>query len=173
MIKLNTQFIIEHMDELIHLEDYLPFSLVQYDKHHEREDFLKSKQLLTTMQEMDNLIRQKCEHAEDSDKAYDSVLIEWLDCHPEFEGIIAKESITDYLNMKNSDEFNGAFIDLLYDVELPSEKDDVDWSRFDYNHDKISIKDDSGIKYPNFKKKQEIFHEYGATLLACYLSYLV
>ena len=166
MIKLNTQFIIDHMDGLIQLEDYLPFSLVQYDKHHEREDFLKSKQLLTTMQEMDTLIRQKCEHSEDTDKAHDSVLIEWLDCHPEFEGIIANESITDYQNMKNSDEFTGAFINLLYDVKLPSEK--KEWAP-----SKEGLRDDSSIQLPNFKKKDEIFDKYGATLLACYLSYLV
>ncbi|WP_407454808.1 hypothetical protein [Methanobrevibacter sp.] len=152
------------MDELIQLEDYLPFSLVQYDKHHEREDFLKSKQLLTTIQEMDNLIRQKCEHAEDSDKAYDSVLLEWLDLHPEFEGIIAKESLADYQNMKNSDELID-FNDLL-DVQLPSEK--KEWTP-----PKEGLRDDSSIQLPNFKKMDEIFDEYGATLLACYLSYLV
>lgn len=173
MIKLNTHFIIEHMNELIQLEDYIPFSIVQYDKHHEREDFLKSKQLLTTIQEMGALIRQKCEHSEDPEKAYDSILIEWLDCHPEFEGIIDYESVVDYQIMKNSDEFTGAFIDLLYDVELPSEKEEIDFSRFDYNHDKITIKDDYSIKYPKFEKKNKIFDEYGATLLACYLSYLV
>ena len=118
------------------------------------------------MQEMDTLIRQKCEHAEDSDKAYDIVLIEWLDCHPEFEGIIANESIADYLHMKNSDEFNGAFIDLLYDVELPSEK--KEWTP-----PKEGLRDDSSIQLPNFKEKDKIHDAFGLTLLACYLSYLV
>ena len=169
MIQLNTQFIIEHMDELIKLEDYLPFSLVQWDKHHEREEFLKSKNLLTTMQEMDKLIRQKCEHYENPEKAHDSVLIEWLDLHPEFEGIIANESITDYQNMKANNEFLG-FTQLLYFVELPSEKKEWTPPKLDDNY---SLRDDSNIQLPNFKKKDEIFDEYGATLLACYLSFLV
>ena len=112
MIKLNNQFIIEHIEELIQLEDYIPFSLVQWDKQHERDDFLKSKQVLITMQEMDILIKQKCEHSEDPEKAHDSVIIEWIDLHPEFEGIIAKESVVDYQNMKNNNDFI-SFIDLI------------------------------------------------------------
>lgn len=164
MIKLNNQFIIEHIDELIQLEDYIPFSLVQWDKHHERDDFLKSKQLLTTMQEMDTLIRQKCEHSEDPEKAHDSVIIEWIDLHPEFEGIISYDSIVDYHNMKNSNDFIN-FNELL-DVELPSEK--KEWIP-----PKEGLRDDSSIQLPNFKKMDEIFDEYGATLLACYLSYMV
>lgn len=165
MIQLNTLFIAEHLDELIQLEDYLPFSLVQWDKHHERENFLKSKNLLTTIQEMDKLINQKCKYYKDPEKAYDSIIIEWLNIHPEFEDIIAKESLEYYQNMINNNEFLG-FTKLLYFVELPSEK--KEWSP-----PKKSLRDDSNIQLPNFKKKNEIFDEYGATLLACYLSYLV
>ena len=172
MIKVNTIFIREHIDELIQLEDYVPISFVEFDKQHERDDFLRSKNLLTTLYEMNELIRQKSNHYEDPVKAYNSVLIEWLDCHPEFEGIISKESVVDYQNMKNNNDFI-SFIDLLYDVGLPSEKEEIDFSRFDYNHDKISIKDDSGIKYPNFKEMGEILDKYQDTLLGDYLAYLV
>ena len=164
-LRLNNFFIGEHIDELIQLEDYLPFSLVQWDKQYERDDFLKSKNLLTTLQEMDELLRQKCEHYEDSEEAYDSILIEWIDCHPEFEGILTPESFENHQKMKE-DENSLHFLDLLYDVELPSEK--KEWIP-----PKESIRDDSSIQLPDFEKKKEIFDEYGATLLACYLSYLV
>ena len=171
ILKLDSHFIIEHMDELIKLEDYVPFPFIEFDKQNERDDFLKSKNLLQDIREMDQLVRQKCEYYGDTDKAVNSVLIEWLDCHPEFEGIIAAESVMDYQNMKQNNDFG--FVDLLYDVELPSEKEGVDWSRFDYDYNKISIKDDYGIKYPDFEKKSKIFDDYGSTLLACFLSYLV
>lgn len=163
LLKLNTRFIEEHIDELIQLVDYVPISFKDYNHGYERDKFLKSKNLLITMQEMDELIRQKCNHYEDPVKAYNSVLIEWLDCHPEFENIIAAESIDEYRkNTKNFIEF----IDLLYDVKLPFEK--KEWTP-----SKEGIRDDSIIQLPNFKKKNEIFDEYGATLLSCYLSYLV
>lgn len=74
--KLNNFFIISHMEELIHLEDYLPFSLVEFDKQRERDDFLRSKNLLNTLQEMDELINQKCKHSSNPSKAWNSVLIE-------------------------------------------------------------------------------------------------
>lgn len=172
MLQLSGFFIAEHVDELVKLEDYVPISFTEYAKGHERVEFLRSKNLLSTMHEMDELVRQKCNHYEDSVKAYDSVLIEWLSCHPEFEGIIAAESIVDYANMKNSNSFI-SFLDLLYDVELPSEKEEIDFSKFDYDHDRINIKDDSRIKYPNFKQMSHFLDDYPNTLLADYLAYLV
>ena len=72
--------------------DYVPFSFVDYNAQEERDDFLKSKNLLATMQEMGQLITVKCEYYENPVNVYNSVLIEWLDCHPEFEGVIAEES---------------------------------------------------------------------------------
>ena len=172
ILKLDSHFIIEHIDELIKLEDYVPFTFVEFDKQNERDDFLKSKNLLQDIQEMDQLVRQKCEHYEDTEKAVNSVLIEWLNEHPEFESIIAKESVVDYQNMKMDNEYI-EFIDLLYDVELPSENEEVDFSKFDYDHEKVSIKDDSSIKYPNFKEMAQFLDEYPNTLLADYLAYLV
>ena len=93
-------------------------------------------------------------------QAYNSILIEWLDCHPEFEGIISKESFVEYQNMKKSNDFID-FIDLLYDIKLSYEKD------------KFVVGDTSSIRYPDFNKKRECFDKYPNTLLSCYLSYLV
>ena len=161
------QFIIEHMDELIHLEDYVPISFIVYDKHHERDDFLRSKNLLSTMREMDQLLDAKCKHSKNPINAYDSIIIEWLGCHPEFEGIIAAESFVDYQNMKNNNDYVD-LIDLFYDVKLPSER-----RGWEPPKKGIHIRDDSTIQLPNFKKVDEIYDKYGASLLACYLSYLV
>lgn len=172
MLNVNGLFIAEHIDELITLEDYAPISFIKYDKHNEREEFLRSKNLLNTMHEMDELVRQKCEHAEDSVKAYDSVLIEWLDCHPEFEGILTKESFIEYQNMKNNKDYID-FNDLLDFVELPSENMNEITNKFDGIDESLSIKDDSNIKYPNFNEMKKCFDKYPNTLLACYLSYLV
>lgn len=166
ILKLDSHFIIEHMDELIKLEDYVPFPFIEFDKQNERDDFLKSKNLLNDIQEMDQLVRQKCEHYEDTEKAVNSVLIEWLDCHPEFEGIIASESVGDYQNMKQNNEFM-SFIDLLYDVELSSEKKEWEPPKNDFR------RDDSSIQLPNFKEMDKIHDTFGLTLLADYLSYLV
>ena len=168
MLMLNGLFISEHIDELVELEDYVPVSFVQYDKQHERDDFLKSKNLLKTIQNMNDLVRQKCNHYEDSVKAFNSLLIEWLDVHPEFEGIIAKESFDDYRNMKNNNEFI-SFVDLLY-VKLPSEG--ISEKRRRYSEDMI-IKDDFSMKLPNFNGMQEAYDKYPHTLLASYLAYLV
>ena len=74
--------------------------------------------------------------------------------------------------MKTSNSFI-SFLDLLYDVELPSEKEEIDFSKFDYDHDRINIKDDSRIKYPNFKQMSHFLDDYPNTLLADYLAYLV
>ena len=90
ILEINYQFILDHIQELINLEDWVPVSFVNYDMHHERDEFLNSKNLLTSMQEMNELVHQKCNYAEDSVKAYNSVLIEWLNCHPEFEGILSR-----------------------------------------------------------------------------------
>lgn len=165
--RLNNFFIIDHLDDLIELEDYVPFSFVEYGAQDKRDDFLRSKNLLGTMQEIDQLITAKCEYYEDTAKAWNSLIIEWLDCHPEFEGIIAEESLTDYQNMKINNDFLN-FTTFLYFVELPSEK--KVWIPSKGN---TSLRDDSSIQLPNFKEKDDIFEKYGASLLSCYLSYLV
>lgn len=172
ILKLDSHFIIEHMDELIKLEDYVPFPFIEFDKQNERDDFLKSKNLLNDIQEMAQIIRQKCEHYEDTEKAVNSVLIEWLDCHPEFEGIIASESVDDYQNMKNNNDYVD-FNDLLDFVEIPSENLSEEINKFEGIDEFISVKDDSNIKYPNFNEMKKCFDKYPNTLLACYLAYLV
>ena len=148
--ELNHQFIEDHIEELITLEDYVPFSFADYGVQDKRDEFLKSKKLLTTIQEMDALIKQKCEYYDDSIKAYNSVLIEWLDCHEKFEYIIDKNSFAEYQNMKNKKDF----IDFL-------------------SHKGTLIRDDSSIQLPNFKKMDAIYEKYSNKLLADYLSYLV
>ena len=157
--KLDSSFIANNIEELIHLEDYLPISFAEYGVNNKREEFLKSKNLLSTMREMNQLLNEKCDHYEDSVKAVNSVIIEWLDCHPEFEGIISQESFDDYQNMKTNNDYID-FIDLLYDVKLPNEKD-------------IMVEDTSSIRFPDFNKKGECFDKYPNTLLSCYLSYLI
>ena len=126
VIQFDSNFIINHMDELIHLEDYVPeVSFIVYEKQNERDDFLKSKNLLTTIQEMDYVLNEKCKHYKNPIRAHDTIIIEWLDCHPEFEGIIAKESWEYYQQMKNNNTFI-EFVDLLSSVKLPFEKKSVD-----------------------------------------------
>jgi hypothetical protein len=166
---LNNVFISKHISELIELEDYVPISFEEYDAQQERDDFLKSKNLLSTIQEMDQLIRQKCQAYENPVKAWDSVLIEWVDCHPEFEGIISEVSFEDYQRMKNNNDFID-FIDLL-EVEILSEEKDEP-NILEYSEDFI-IKDDSSIKLPDFNVMRKIYDKYPSTLLANYLSYLV
>lgn len=158
--RLNNLFIIDHLDDLIQLVDYVPFPFEEFGAQDKRDDFLRSKNLLGTMQEMDQLIAAKCEYYGDTAKAWNSVIIEWLDCHPEFEGIISEEFVIDYQNMKNSDELLD-YVDLLYDVELPLEKD------------RFAVEDTSSIRLPDFKKKKECYDKYPNTLLSCYLAYLV
>ncbi len=160
VFKLDNSFIIENIDDLIQLVDYVPFSFADYNAQEERDEFLKSKNLLATIQEMDHLITAKCEYYEDTAKAWNSVIIEWLIEHPEFEGIIAGESFGDFRNMKENETFID-FVDFLHDVKLPSEKD------------RIIVDDTSSIRYPNFKKMGEIMNKYPATLLGVYLAYLV
>ena len=167
VFKLDNSFIMENIDDLIHLVDYVPFSFADYNAQEERDEFLKSKNLLATMKEMDKLITAKCEYYEDSVKAFNSVLIGWLICHPNFEGIIARDSYIDYKNMRNSNDFLN-FIDLLYDIVLPSEKKVWEPPTGD-----ILLRDDSSIQLPDFKEKDNIFEEYGLSLLSCYLNYLV
>lgn len=173
MLRLNNFFIREHIDELVELEDYVPVSFVPYDKQHDRDKFLKSKKLLRTMREMDELVRLKCNHHEDSVKAYDSVLIEWLDLHPEFEDIISDESFEDYKNMKSNNDFI-EFIDLL-DVGLSPgfNIEKIRLGERNISIEDMSIKEDSGLRLPDFDKIDKIYEDYPNTLLADYLSYLV
>ena len=74
--------------------------------------------------------------------------------------------------MKNNDEFI-EFIDLLYDVEVPSEKVKEVINKFEGIDGSISVKDDSGIKYPDFNMKKKFLDKYPNTLLGDYLAYLV
>lgn len=168
VLQFDFHFIIDHMDELIHLEDYVPeVSFIVYDKQHERDKFLKSKNLLKTIRVMDQVLDEKCKHSKNPIMARDTIIIEWLDCHPEFEGIIAKESWEQYQQIKAIyEEFT--FFDLLYDVELSSEKKVWVPPKGDG-----SLRDDSSIQLPDFNKKDTIFDKYGVSLLACYLSYIV
>ena len=172
LLEINPRFIEDHIEELIKIEDYAPVSFKSYGAQDKRVEFLNSKNLLQTIMEMHELVQQKCNHAEDSVKAYDSVLIEWLDCHPEFEGILTKESFIEYQNMKNNKDYID-FNDLLDFVELPSENMNEITNKFDGIDESLSIKDDSNIKYPNFNEMKKCFDKYPNTLLACYLSYLV
>lgn len=168
VLQFDSQFIMDHIDELIHLEDYVPeVSFIVYDKQYERDKFLKSKNLLETIREMDQILDEKCKYSEHPIHARDSVIIEWLDWHPEFEEIIAKESWDKYQQMKNKNEFT--FTDLLYDVELPSEVKPL--PQYEY-HDDVIHKDDSNRMFPDFNKKKEIHKKYSG-LLAVYLAYLV
>ncbi len=70
--------------------------------------------------------------------------------------------------MKNQDEFIN-FIDLLCNVQLPSEKK----VRVRRKNKGILIRDDSSIQLPNFKKIDAIYEKYSNKLLADYLAYLV
>ena len=143
----------------------MPF--IVYDKKNERDDFLKSKNLLETVHEMDRALYEKCKLSKNPILACDSIIIEWLEWHPEFEGIISGESWEDYQTRKNNKEFT--FNDLLYDVELPSEVKPM--PKYTYRDDVIH-KDDSNRMFPNFNKKKEIHELYGGLLVA-YLAYLV
>lgn len=160
LLKFDSQFIISNMDALIHLVDYVPLSFVQYDMQGERDEFLKSQDLLSTIRNMEQLIDAKCDHYENPTFARNCVVVEWLDCHPEFEGIISEESSVDYNNLKQNENFMD-FIDFLHDIKLPSEKD------------RILIEDTSSIKYPNFEEMRRSMCKYPSTLLGDYLAYLV
>ena len=75
VFKLDKSFIMENIDDLIHLVDYVPFSFADYNAQEERDEFLKSKNLLDTIQEMDHLITAKCEYYEDSVKAFNKAVV--------------------------------------------------------------------------------------------------
>lgn len=165
---LDKQFILGNIDQLIELEDYVPFDFREYGFQSERDKFLESKRLLKTMREMDKLVQQKCNHAENSVKAHNSVLIEWLDFHPEFEDMISVESQRDYQYLKQNKRYIG-FIEFLYSVKLPSEN--IPKKR--KSPSRLGFRDDSAIQLPDFDKIQEIYLTYPNTLLADYLSYLV
>ena len=170
VLQFDRQFIKEHIDEFVQLEDYVPeVPFIVYDKQNERDEFLKSKNLLTTIREMDQILDEKCKHSKNPVRSRDIIIIEWLDCHPEFEEIIAKESLEHYQHMKAIyEEFT--FINLLYRIEVPSEKKSE--PLFKYRED-VSFKDDSHSRFPDFKKKDKIYEQYGSSLLAMYLSYFV
>jgi len=161
LLQLDSLFIQDNTSELLELIDYIPFSFVEYDLQNERDEFLRSKNLLSTIQEMDQLITAKCENYEDPVKAYNSVLVEWLACHPKFEGIISNESVSDYQNMKKNKKYVD-FIDLCYENKVwePPKKS-------------TSLRDDSSIQLPNFKKIDEFYEKYGYSLLTYYLAYIV
>ena len=170
VLQFDSQFIVDHMDELIHLEDYVPeVPFIVYDKQNERDDFLRSKNLLETMHEMDQVLDEKCKHSKNPIRARDSIIIEWLDCHQELEGIISMESWETYQQLKNNNDFI-EFIDLLSQVKLPSEVKPL--PKYTYREDVIH-KDDSNRMFPDFKKMNEAYDKYGASLLAAYLAYLV
>ncbi len=57
--ELNHQFIEDYIEELITLEDYVPFSFADYGVQDKKDEFLKSKKILTAIQEMDSLIKEK------------------------------------------------------------------------------------------------------------------
>lgn len=179
LFKFDEDFIKNNLENWILLEDYLPFDISNYESldfpeegwtaQDDRESYLGDK--FKIYKKMGDLIKEKCIYYENRVKAFNSVVIEWLDCHPEFEGIISKESWGNYQQMKNNTEYI-EFIDLLDFVKVPSEKD-IDSKNMDGNSGKWIHKDDSSIRLPDFKKIDKIYDEYGATLLACYLSYLV
>lgn len=121
IFQLDTEFILANINSLIKLEDYVPFDFGIYGFQKERDEFLESKNLLNIMHEMDVLLNEKCKHYKNPILAHDSIIIEWLNCHPEFESILTSEDYVKFYDLKdNPDRFN--FIDLLYDVELHSEK---------------------------------------------------
>ena len=155
VLQFDSQFIVDHMDELIHLEDYVPeVSFIVYDKQNERDDFLKSKNLLETMHEMDQVLDEMCKHSKNPIRARYSIIIEWLDCHQELEGIISMESWETYQQLKNNNDFI-EFIDLLSQVKLPSEVKPL--PNYTYREDVIP-KDDSNRMFPDFKKMNEACH---------------
>lgn len=176
LFKFDENFIKNNLDAWIVLEDYLPFDISKYDSldfpeegwtaQDDRDLFIGSSNV-GIYKEMNNVILQKCIAYEDRVKAFNSVIIEWLDWHPEFEEIIAKESWEDYQHMKNNKEFT--FNDLLYDVELPSEVKPL--PQYEYRDDVIH-KDDSNRMFPDFRKMNGIYEKYSG-LLAVYLVYLV
>lgn len=168
IFKLDNSFIMENIDDLIHLVDYVPFSFADYNAQEERDEFLKSKNLLTTMQNMDQVVHQKCNSYENTIKAYNSVLIEWLNLHPEFEAMISSESFDDYLIMKENESFI-EFIDLLDFIEVPLDK------TLKKKNQRVAPPGMrvSSIPFPDFKKIKEAYDQYPNSLLADYLGYLV
>jgi len=170
VLQFDSHFINDHMDELVHLEDYVPEILFSYyDKQNERDRFLKSKNLLETIHKIDQLLDEKCKLSKNPIMIRNSIIIEWLDCHPEFEGIIAGEFWEKYQMMKNNNDFI-EFIDLLSQFKFASEEQII--AKYEYRNDVIH-KDDSNRMFPDFKKIDAIFNKYGASLLACYLSEFV
>ena len=165
---LDKNFILENIKSLIELEDYVPFDFRVYGFQKERDDFLESKSLLRTMREMDSLLDEKCKHYKNPLNARNSIMIEWLDLHPEFTQILSDESYIHYQNIKSNGDFV-PFLDLLY-FKVPSEKVNIEYTIFEEG---ISFKDDSKIRLPNFDKMDEMYDKYPHTILADYLAYIV
>ena len=102
VLQFDPQVIIDHIDDLVQLEDYVPeVSFIVYDKHHERDDFLRSKNLLKTMRDMEYLLDEKCKHSKNPIRARNSIIIEWLECHPEFESMLTSESLVKLYDLSN------------------------------------------------------------------------
>ena len=109
-------------------------------------------------------VHQKCNSYENTIKAYNSVLIEWLNLHPEFEAMISSESFDDYLIMKE----NESFIEFI-DFEVPLDK------TLKKKNQRVAPPGMrvSSIPFPDFKKIKEAYDQYPNSLLADYLGYLV
>ena len=101
LLEINPRFVEDHIQELIKLEDWVPISFANYNAQEDRVEFLKSKNLLITLYEMDELISQKCNYSENPVESYNSVLIEWLEYHPEFESMLTPESLVNFYDLKN------------------------------------------------------------------------
>ena len=171
IFKFDITFIKLHLDELINLVDYIPFLdsnwlkiELEWDKS-ERENFLKSQGLYNDILDMDELLLHKCFTYDDSVKAINSILIEWINMHPEFERIISKHSFSEYQNIKTNKNFLD-FLDLLYEIKLPSEK--KVWIPQSDNN----LRDDSTLQF-NLEDIEWISDEYGYTLISDYFTYLV
>ena len=117
IFNLNKNFILNNINQLIQLVDYVPLDFKIYGFEKERDDFLESKGLLKTIREMDELLNEKCKHYKNPILAHNRIMIEWLNFHPEFEQIISDESYEMYQNIKNNENIL-SFLDLLY-IKVP------------------------------------------------------
>ena len=117
IFNLNKNFILNNINQLIQLVDYVPFDFKIYGFEKERDDFLESKGLLKTIREMDELLNEKCKHYKSPILAHNRIMIEWLNFHHEFEQIISDESYEMYQNIKNNENIL-SFLDLLY-IKVP------------------------------------------------------
>ena len=172
IFRLDYEFIESHSHELINLTDYIPFIDSEWlfldfelKNNQERKNFLKSQNLLDDINEMDELLQQKCFTYDDSVKAINSILIEWINMHPEFERIISKHSFSEYQNIKTNKNFLD-FLDLLYEIKKKKKK--KVWIPQSDNN----LRDDSTLQF-NLEDIEWISDEYGYTLISDYFTYLV